>query len=193
MSDRLPHFSTERLELRSWDHSDREPFAKLNADPEVMELFPAPLSRKESDDLVDRIEAEWSRRGFGLWALEVRSTGQFIGFTGLAAPTFDAAFTPAVEVGWRLSRDAWGRGYATEAANVALTFAFQDIRLSEVVSFTSEANQRSRAVMRRLGMTHDPTDDFDHPALPVGHPLRRHVLYRMPISCWRVRAAERSH
>lgn len=150
----------------------------MNADSEVMEFFPAPLSRAESDDLVDRIEAGFERDGFGLWALEPRGGG-FIGFTGLARPEFEAHFTPAVEVGWRLARPAWGRGYATEAGRAALEFAFGPAALEEVVSFTSAGNARSRAVMERLGMTRDPAEDFDHPGIPVGDPLRRHVLYRL--------------
>jgi ribosomal-protein-alanine N-acetyltransferase len=150
----------------------------MNADPEVMEFFPAPLSRAESDDLVDRIEAGFERDGFGLWALEPRGGG-FIGFTGLARPEFEAHFTPAVEVGWRLARHAWGHGYATEAARAALGFAFGPAALEEVVSFTSVGNARSRAVMERLGMTRDPAEDFDHPGIPIGDPLRRHVLYRL--------------
>jgi ribosomal-protein-alanine N-acetyltransferase len=175
--------STERLVLRRWLERDRAPFAAMNADPEVMAHFPAPLSREESDVFIDRIEAGFDQHGFGLWALEVRSNGVFIGFTGLAVPTFEAAFTPAVEIGWRLQRSAWGAGYATEAARGALDVAFDQIGLREVVSFTSTVNERSQAVMRRLGMTHDPADDFDHPRVPPG-PLRRHVLYRMTEVRW---------
>jgi ribosomal-protein-alanine N-acetyltransferase len=150
----------------------------MNADPEVMEFFPAPLSRAESDDLIDRIEAGFDRDGFGLWALELRGGG-FIGFAGLARPEIAARFMPAVEVGWRLARHAWGHGYATEAARAALGFAFGPAALEEVVSFTSVGNARSRAVMERLGMTRDPAEDFDHPGIPIGDPLRRHVLYRL--------------
>jgi RimJ/RimL family protein N-acetyltransferase len=175
--------STERLVLRRWLERDRAPFAAMNADPEVMAHFPAPLSREESDAFIDRIEAGFDEHGFGLWALEVRSSGVFIGFTGLAVPSFEAAFTPAVEIGWRLQRSAWGAGYAAEAARAALDVAFDQIGLREVVSFTSTVNERSQAVMRRLGMTHDPADDFDHPRVPPG-PLRRHVLYRMAEVRW---------
>ena len=175
--------STERLVLRRWLERDRAPFAAMNADPEVMAHFPAPLSREESDAFVDRIEAGFDEHGFGLWALEVRSSGVFMGFTGLAVPSFEAAFTPAVEIGWRLQRSAWGGGYATEAARAALDVAFDQIGLREVVSFTSTVNERSQAVMRRLGMTHDPADHFDHPRVPPG-PLRRHVLYRMTEVRW---------
>jgi RimJ/RimL family protein N-acetyltransferase len=170
---------TDRLSLRRWRLADRAPFAALNADPEVMRWFPATLSRRESDELADRIEAGFERDGWGLWALEERASGRFVGFTGLARPGFEAHFAPAVEIGWRLARDAWGRGYATEAAGAATTFAFEVAGLDTLVSFTAEGNARSRAVMRRLGMRHDPAEDFDHPGLPPGHPLRRHVLYRL--------------
>jgi ribosomal-protein-alanine N-acetyltransferase len=170
---------TARLLLRRWGDDDREPFAALNADPEVMRHFPAPLSRDESDALVDRIEQHFERHGFGLWALERRDSGDFLGFTGLAVPPFGAHFTPAVEVGWRLARSAWGAGYATEAAREALAVGFGSAGLDEIVSFTVPANRRSRAVMERIGMTHDERDDFDHPALRHGSPLRRHVLYRI--------------
>lgn len=145
----------------------------------VMEHFPDRLTRTESDDLVARIEADFATRGYGLWALEVRATGEFVGFTGLAVPSFTAHFTPAVEVGWRLARSAWGKGYATEAGLAAIAFGFQDAGLDEIVSFTSAANARSRAVMERIGMTHDPADDFDHPDLEEADLLRPHVLYRI--------------
>ena len=163
---------TPRLLLRRWRDRDRAPFAALNADPEVMRHFPAPLTRAESDALVDRIEAGFEREGFGWWALEVRVTGAFAGFAGLGRVGFEAPFTPAIEVGWRLARPAWGHGYATEATLAAL----QAAGLPEVVSFTAVANARSRAVMERLGMTFE--SEFDHPRLAPGHPLRRHVLYR---------------
>jgi ribosomal-protein-alanine N-acetyltransferase len=151
----------------------------MNADPAVMEYFPEPLSRRQSDGLVEAIEAGFEAHGFGLWALEVRATGEFIGFTGLAVPEFEADFTPAVEVGWRLARSAWGSGYATEAARAVLGFGFGEAGLTEIVSFTTSANHRSRAVMERIGMSHDPEDDFDYPGMPMGHPLRPHVLYRI--------------
>lgn len=173
---------TDRLLLRQWQDEDLPLFAALNADQEVMRHFPAPLSTEESDALAGRIRLSLEEDGWGLWAVEVRRgprTG-FAGFTGLAAPRFEAHFTPAVEVGWRLARWAWGFGYATEAARAALRVGFDELHLDEIVSFTATGNERSRSVMRRLGMTHRPADDFDHPALPVGHPLRRHVLYRLP-------------
>ncbi|GLW12552.1 N-acetyltransferase [Microtetraspora sp. NBRC 13810] len=172
--------STERLLLRRWTEADREPFAALNADPRVMEFFPAPLTREESDALIDRIEAGLDADGFGWWALEVRATGEFVGFTGLVWQRFPAHFTPAVEVGWRLARPAWGHGYATEAARAALAHGFGEAGLAEVVSMTAAVNVRSRAVMERLGMTRDPADDFDHPRIAEGNRLRPHVLYRLP-------------
>ena len=167
---------TERLVMRGWRATDREPFAALNADPEVMEHFPEKLSREQSDAFADRIEAGFDERGWGLWALE--ADGEFIGYTGLQPVSFETHFTPAVEIGWRLARSAWGRGYASEAARAAAAFAFTEIELDELVSFTVPANTRSRAVMERIGMTHDAADDFDHPGLPEGHVMRRHVLYR---------------
>jgi RimJ/RimL family protein N-acetyltransferase len=188
----VPTIRTERLVLRRWLPRDRGPFAAMNADPEVMAHFPALLSREASDALVERIEAGFDQHGFGLWAVEVRSAGAFIGFTGLAVPGFEAAFMPAVEIGWRLQRSAWGQGYATEAARAALAVAFDEIGLREVVSFTSTVNERSRAVMHRLGMAHDPADDFDHPRVPPGSTLRRHVLYRLTANRWRAQVRERA-
>ena len=167
---------TERLLLREWREGDRDAWAALNADPEVMRYFPATLDRAASDAAFDRFSSRLVERGWGLWAVD--RAGSFIGFTGLAEPAFDAPFTPAVEIGWRFSRDAWGNGYATEAARAVLAHAFVELGLREVVSFTSVDNYRSRRVMERLGMTHDPRDDFDHPSIERGNPLRRHVLYR---------------
>jgi len=174
-----PELGTPRLRLRRWRETDREPFAALNADPLVMEHFPRPLTRDESDGLIEQIELGFDRCGFGLWAVQVRASGEFVGFTGLAAPSFEAHFTPAVEVGWRLARSAWGNGYATEAARAALDFGFDRHGLEEVVSMTAVGNARSRAVMERLGMSRDPADDFDHPRIAPGDPLRPHVLYRI--------------
>ena len=170
---------TDRLVLRPWQDADRAPFAALNADPEVMRHFPSVLTSGESDAMADRLAADIRERGFGLWALEERATGRFIGFTGLSTPGFEAHFVPAVEVGWRLARDAWGQGFATEAAAAATAYGFDELGLDQIVSFTAVSNTRSQAVMRRLGMMRDPADDFDHPALPEGHPLRRHVLHRL--------------
>lgn len=169
---------TERLLLRPWRESDREPFATLNADPEVMEFFPAPLTRADSDALVDRILGAFAENGWGLWAAEVVDGPEFIGFIGLAVPRFEASFNPCVEVGWRLARSAWGHGYAPEGAAEALRFGFAEAGLSEILSFTSVINTKSRRVMEKIGMTHDPADDFDHPSVPIDSPLRRHVLYR---------------
>ena len=177
MIDRL---QTERLVLRRWRDDDREPFAALNADPVVMEHFPAPLSRQESDALVDRIEAGFREHGFGWWAVE--ADGAFLGFTGLSVPSFEADFLPSVEIGWRLARSAWGRGLATEAATAALEVAFGPLGLAEVVSFTATTNSASEAVMRRIGMTRAGT--FEHPRVPEGHVLREHVLYRAEATTW---------
>jgi len=176
---------TERLLLRAWRESDREPFARLNADPRVTEHLQGPLTRAESDALVNRIRAHFAERGFGLWALEIPGVADFAGFAGLSVPSFTAAFTPCVEIGWRLAAEQWGRGYATEAARAALRYGFGTLGLAEVVSFTVPANARSRRVMERLGMRRDPREDFDHPSLAAGHPLRRHVLYRLPLAGWR--------
>jgi RimJ/RimL family protein N-acetyltransferase len=170
---------TRRLKLRTWQQTDREPFARLNSDPKVMEFLPGDLSRQQSDALADRIETHWNQRRFGLFAVELLENGTFVGFTGLAVPSFEAHFCPCVEIGWRLDSNYWGRGFATEAARAVLHYACETLRLAQVVSFTVPANLRSRRVMEKLGMTHDPADDFDHPAFPEGDPLRRHVLYRL--------------
>lgn len=176
-----PELLTPRLLLRHWHPADGEPFAALNADPEVMEHFPHLLSRAESDAFAARAEAGLAARGYGLWAVEERASGRFLGFTGLNPVAFEAPFVdgPTVEIGWRLRRDAWGRGYAQEAARAARDYAFAGAGLRELVSFTSTTNLRSSHVMERIGMTHDPADDFDHPRLPPGHRLQRHVLYRL--------------
>jgi ribosomal-protein-alanine N-acetyltransferase len=174
-----PTLRTERLVLRPWLDSDAEVFAAMNADPVVMEHFPAALTRSESDRLMARIRAHFEEHAFGLWAVEVSGTMPFAGFIGLDVPRFEAHFTPCVEVGWRLARKAWGHGYATEGAKRALQYGFGSVGLGEIVSFTSVAHERSRAVMERIGMHRDPSGDFNHPNLPEGHPLRRHVLYRV--------------
>ena len=170
---------TPRLILREWRDADVEPFAAMNADPRVMEHFPAPLARAESEALVARIRAHFAEHDFGLWAVEVPGVAPFIGFTGLSRPNFEAPFTPCVEIGWRLAFDHWGRGYATEAAQAALEFGFERLRLAEIVSFTAPVNRRSIRVMEKLGMTRNPADDFEHPRVAAGHPLRPHVLYRI--------------
>ncbi len=160
----------------------------MNADPEVMAFFPAILTREESDALVDRFEEEYSRRGFCPWAVEERESSRFIGFVGLHEVPDYLTFAPALEVGWRLAREFWGQGLATEAAATSLTFAFRELGADEVVSMTSEVNQRSRRVMERLGMHREPGDDFEHPRVAVGHRLRPHVLYRLASSEWEPRS-----
>jgi RimJ/RimL family protein N-acetyltransferase len=187
-----PTLTTPRLVLRRFREPDREPFARLNADPQVMRHFPARLDRAQSDALADRIDAAFETFGYGLWAVERTADGAFLGFTGLAAASFEAHFTPCVEIGWRLAAEAWGQGYATEAATAAMTYGFESAGLHEIVSFTTPANMPSRHVMERLGMHRDPTDDFDNPHLPEGHPLRRHVLYRLRRGEWRRTAASRA-
>lgn len=176
-----PVLGTPRLVLRRWREADREPFASLNADPVVMEHFPATLARDRSDATVDRLEAAFERDGWGLWAVERQGDGVLLGFTGLSRPSQLPHLDGQVEIGWRLAAHAWGRGYATEAAQEVLRFAFDPAGadLDAVVSFTAGTNERSQALMRRLGMTRDPADDFDHPALPAGSRLRPHVLYRL--------------
>jgi len=163
---------------------DLEPFAALNADARVMEHFPKCLDRAASDVAAARIDSRFRELGFGFWAVEVPGVSRFIGFVGLSVPRFTAHFTPCVEIGWRLAYEHWGRGYATEAAQAAVAFAFGGLHLEELVAFTVPANQRSRKVMERIGMTRSDADDFNHPDLPEGHPLRRHVLYRLGRSAW---------
>jgi RimJ/RimL family protein N-acetyltransferase len=175
----LATLSGGRVCLRRWREEDREAFAAVNADPRVMEFFRGRLSRVESDAMVDGIAKHFDEYGFGLWAIEVPGVSPFIGFAGLSHARLRAHFTPCVEVGWRLAHEHWGHGYATEAARLALGHGFGTLALAEVVSYTSATNQRSRAVMERLGMRRDSVEDFDYPALPEGHPLRRHVLYRL--------------
>ena len=173
-----PELRADRVLLRGWRADDLAPFAELNADPRVMEHFQAPLTRAQSDAFVrERTVPEFAERGFGLWAVEVPGVAPFIGYVGLSAPTFEARFTPCIEVGWRLAFPYWGCGYATDAARASVAFGFTKAGLEEIVSFTVAANRRSVAVMERLGMRYD--GEFDHPNLPPGDPLRRHVLYRL--------------
>ncbi len=179
--------ATERLTLRQWRAEDREPFAALNADPRVMEFFPAPLDRQASDALADIIEAFIAAHGWGFWAVELNRSGEFIGFVGLSIPRAQLPCSPCVEVGWRLGARHWGRGYATEAARAALRVGFERLALPEIVSFTSVLNSRSKAVMERLGMTAD-SDTFEHPAVPPGHRLREHCLYRLSRERWSAQA-----
>lgn len=171
-----------RVLLRSWRGDDLDSFAALNADPVVTEFLAGPRSRAASAEMIARLQAGIDERGWGLWAVDVG--GRCIGFNGITHPRFESHFTPCVEIGWRLAREAWGHGYATEAARVALAFGFAVLNLAEIVAFTAAGNVRSRRVMERIGMSHDPADDFDHPQLP-GHPLQRHVLYRLVREDWR--------
>jgi RimJ/RimL family protein N-acetyltransferase len=170
---------TERLYLRRWRIDDRAPFARLNSDPRVVEFLPGALSQEVSDALADRIQAHFEEHGFGQCAVEISGIARFAGFIGLSLPRFEAKFTPCIEVGWRLDPDFWNQGYATEGAQAALKFGFEALQATEIVSFTVPANIRSRRVMEKLGMTYSASDDFDHPLVPDGHPLRRHVLYRV--------------
>lgn len=176
----VPHeLRTDRLRLRRWIAADRAPFATLNADLRVTEYLPGPLSQAESDALVARIETHFDEHGFGLWAVEIRHAALFAGFIGLLVPHFKSHFTPCVEIGWRLGTEHWGHGYATEGARAVIEFGFEALGLTEIVSFTVPENVRSRRVMERIGMARKASDDFNHPLLPEGHPLRRHVLYRI--------------
>ncbi|WP_237060256.1 GNAT family N-acetyltransferase [Microbulbifer sediminum] len=175
--NRPVQLTTERLLLRQWREDDRIPFAELNADPRVMEFFPAPRSRAESDATQDRLHAHIDRHGWGFWAVETRASGTFIGFVGLNSLAPDLPFAPGVEIGWRLAFPHWGRGYASEAARAALDFGFGTLGLDWICAFTPLDNRRSEQVMRRLQMV--PAGHFDHPAVPSGHPLRRHLLYRL--------------
>lgn len=181
----MTELSTERLLLRQWRPADHEPFAALNADPVVMEHFPAPLDRAQSDALIAREETRIDQRGWGLWAVEVVASARFIGFVGLAEVDLGFDWTPAVEIGWRLARSAWGRGYATEAATAALAHAFEVMGLQEVVSFTATTNTPSQAVMRRIGLRLHPASPFDHPRVEAGHVLEEHVLYHLTATDWR--------
>jgi RimJ/RimL family protein N-acetyltransferase len=169
---------TDRLVLRPWRDDDREPFAAMNADPAVMQYFPATMDRAASDGFVDRIEARLAETGWGLWAVEVPGVAPFVGYVGVQPVSFEAQFTPAVEIGWRMARAHWNHGYATEGARAAVAHGFDELGLDEIVGFTVVANAPSRRVMDKLGMTHDPADDFDHPRLPDWD-QRRHVLYRL--------------
>ena len=170
---------TERLVLRDWTDSDRPAFANLNGDLRVTEFLPRPLSLRESDELFEKIQNHIRAHAFGLYAVELPGEYSFIGYIGLAIPSFEAKFTPCVEIGWRLAAEHWNQGLATEGARAAVHHAFKNLGIPELVSFTVPANQPSRRVMEKLGMTRDPAEDFEHPRLPEGHPLRRHVLYRL--------------
>lgn len=181
----IPRVRTSRLLLREWQEADLEPYAGLNADPEVMAHFPSTLTREQSDAHVGSILARWAEHGYGLWAVERCDTGDFIGFVGLARADFAADFTPAVEVGWRLARAHWGHGFATEAGRASLAHAFGELGVPDVVSFTARTNRPSVRVMQRLGLSF--AGEFEHPRVPVGHPVRPHVLYRITAEQWRQR------
>ncbi|MDJ0509020.1 MAG: GNAT family N-acetyltransferase [Crocosphaera sp.] len=167
---------TPRLKLRQWKEEDKEPFFKLNSDPRVMEFMPKPLSKEESDQLVERIKRQFEEDGYSFLAVELMRDKTLIGLIGLSIPKFQSFFTPCVEVGWRLAYEHWGKGYATEGAKAALNYGFKELNLLEIVSFTVPQNVRSRQVMERIGMKH--IDQFEHPLLPQAHPLRKHVLYK---------------
>ena len=175
---------TPRLRLRQWRDDDLAPFARLNADPRVMEHFPALLERAASDAVATRLRAEIAERGWGFWAVEKREgDGDFVGFTGLRIPAVPLPIGPCVEIGWRLAHEHWGCGYASEAARAALDYGFGTLGLAEIVSFTALRNTRSQAVMRRIGMTHRG-EVFEHPGVAPGHPLRAHCLYRLTRDAW---------
>lgn len=180
----MTELRTALLLLRPWRDADFEPFAAMSADPAVMETLMGPLTREKSDAVATRLKSQIERDGFGFWAMELPGVAPFIGFTGIRVVDFAAPFVPPppariVEIGWRLAHEHWGKGYASEAARAALAHGFGPLGLDEIVALTAQTNARSRAVMARLGMTHDPADDFDHPNVPGGHPLKRHVLYRL--------------
>jgi RimJ/RimL family protein N-acetyltransferase len=191
MHQTKPRYSTPALTLRRWLPSDRAAFASLNADVEVMKFLGGVIDEERAGALLDQSDRHFADHGFGLWALEQCVTGEFLGCVGLHRPSFEAAFTPCVEIVWRLARHAWGRGYATEAAAEVCRIAFLELGLPEIVSFTVPANQRSRRVMERLGMLRDPVGDFEHPRLPQGHPLRAHVLYRLTRERWAAQGIRR--
>lgn len=170
---------TNRLILRQWLDSDIPIFAQMNRDPRVMEFFPACLSEEETEEMVVRIRVHFQKYGYGLFAVELKSSGEFIGFVGLSIPQFEAHFMPAVEIGWRISAQYFGKGFATEAAKKVLEFAFDELKLKEVVSFTVPKNKASQRVMEKIGMSRDLSGDFFHPKLERDHPLSLHVLYRV--------------
>ncbi len=179
---------TTRLRLRRWIDADFEPLVAMNADPRVMEFFPSTASRKETEDLWSRIHDHFETHGFGLWAMEV--DGIFAGWLGLMRPRFEAHFTPCVEVGYRLRTEFWGRGLATEGARAVLRYGFERLKLEEIVSFTVPSNTRSRRVMEKIGLTF--SEDFDHPLIAEGHPMRHHVLYRISRTAWEGGASDQT-
>jgi len=176
---------TPRLRLRPFRDADAAPLAALNADPQVMEHFPSVLARAESDAFMAKLREGDPARGLGTWAMEVPGVAPFVGLFMLKQPGVDLPCQPCVEVGWRMATPFWGRGYVTEAGHAALAYAFETLHLGEIVSFTATGNLRSRRVMERLGLAHDPAGDFEHPSVPAGHRLRAHVLYRLTGEAWR--------
>ena len=180
-----PIIQTKRLILRQWREDDLEFFAEMNADPRVMEYFPAVKTFEESLQEYRAIVDHFEKYHYGWWAVSENNKSQFIGFIGLRYLEFPAAFTPKVEVAWRLRYDYWGKGYATEGAKASLRYGFERLHLPEIIPFTSQPNLRSKAVMERIGMHHSAKDDFDHPKLPEGHLLRRHVFYRIYYNEWK--------
>jgi RimJ/RimL family protein N-acetyltransferase len=177
-------FETERLRMRQWRESDLAPFFALACDPQVMEFLLPLATRADSDAMVERIKTRIAENGWGLWAVEERASGEFIGFTGLNVPAVTLPFSPCVEIGWRFARRAWGKGFASEAARGALQVGFGQLGFEEIVAFTAAGNLRSAAVMERIGMKEDAAGVFDHPLVPEGHPLRRHRLYRLGRAAW---------
>jgi RimJ/RimL family protein N-acetyltransferase len=188
----IVELETSRLRMRQWRESDRTPFAAMNADPAVMEFFASPSSPTASDASIDAWQAQFAAQGWSNWAVELRESSEFIGFTGLSVPRRTFSFSPCVEVGWRLARRFWGRGFATEAARAALRVAFERLSLSEIVSFTAVGNLRSRAVMERIGMR-NTNQDFEYPGIIEGHPLRLHCLYRITRAEWASMTPETIH
>lgn len=179
---------TPRVLLRQWKDSDTDAWSAMNADPEVRRYFPSLLSRTEAKGEADRIRASITQRGWGMWALEVPGVHPFAGFVGLNLPGYEALWMPAVEIGWRLAPAAWHRGYATEGAAAALHFAFTQLELPQVVAMSAPANGPSHQVMERIGMLRDADADFDHPRVPDGSPLKRHILHRITLAQWRTQS-----
>lgn len=190
--DKPIEFETDRLRLRQWRDSDAQPFAALSADARVMEYFPSVLTREQSDALAKKYRLFIEQHGWGFWAVELKVGDPFIGFVGLSMPTSVLPFSPCVEIGWRLAQPHWGQGYATEAAIAALAIGFEQLQLSEIVSFAVEGNGPSRRVMERIGLKHRG-EFFDHPSVPEPSPLRRHVLYRLPREQWNTMKHEPGH
>ena len=185
MASRL---QSERLILRAWQDRDRAPYFELASDPVVMQHLTLLATREASDAWIDRHRGQLAEHGFAYWAVELRATSRLVGAVGLSRVNYDAHFTPAIGVGWRLAQPYWGHGYASEAAHTALEHGFEELGLEEIVAVTIPANIRSQQVMRRLGMTYSPADDFDHPRLPEGHPRRRCMLCRMTRRDWLARS-----